>query len=356
MSEETSNWLNTMTLIGFTEKRGKAWHWRESDQGVEPNHYPGAIPLEDVKRRLFFWEPVEGTVESTFITGDGVEKIEEEDAKHIIRPRTERLGPAKILGKFKRDFKIHHFDEWLLTNVANILDDSLSIGSAGLLKDGAQAWVQAQMSDNIVTPEGVEFRPYISAATSLDGSLATTYKTGNELIVCDNTMHAALQGEAFRVKIRHSKNSLARIHDIRSALGVIHQEAESFQEEIKQLTRTTVTDKEWDAFLDAYAPLPEVKTTKGGGPGQGYTMAENKRDKLSQLYRNDERSSPWVGTAFGVLQAVNTYANHDAIVRGQHSRAERNMIRALKLDKKMQSDVDKSDVQVLDVLNMVLAA
>lgn len=349
MSRETAQWLNTMTLIGFTEKRGKAWHWRESDQGAEPNHYPGAIPLEDVKRRLFFWTPREGSVDSTYIDDDGVTTINESDAKHIIRPKTDRFGPAKILGKFKKDYKIHDYEEWLTTKIANILDADLQIGSAGLLKDGAQAWVQAEMPENVTTPEGVEFRPYISGATSLDGSLSTTYKTGNELIVCDNTMHAALQGSAFRVKIRHTKNSLDKIHDMRTALGVVHQEAESFAAEIKELTSTTVTDRQWSAFLDVYTPLPEVKKTKGGGPGNGYTLAENKRDRLSSLYYNDPRSSDWAGTAFGVLQAVNTYNNHDSIVRGDHSRAERNMQLALR------GKVDKSDAKVLDVLKMVLA-
>jgi phage/plasmid-like protein (TIGR03299 family) len=340
-----------MTLIGFTDKRGKAWHWRESDQGVEPNHYAGAIPLEDVRRRLFFWQPVEGEHLSRYVdpeTGE-TETMVSDDVKDIIRPRTDRLGPAKRLSTFKRDFKIHDYSEWLITNVQNILDDSLAIGSAGLLKDGAQAWVQAQMPDNVTTPEGVEFRPYISAATSLDGSLATTYKTGNELIVCDNTMHAALQGDAFRVKIRHTKNSLAKIHDVRSALGVIHQEADDFAKEIKELTSTEVSEKQWQAFLDAYTPLPEVKKTKGGGPGQGYTMAETKRDRLSALYHNDPRVSDWTGTAFGVLQAANTYDNHESIVRGQHSRLERNITMAIK-DKR-----DQKDAEVLDTLRMVLA-
>ena len=27
MSQETSQWLNTRTLIGFTDKRGNAWHY-----------------------------------------------------------------------------------------------------------------------------------------------------------------------------------------------------------------------------------------------------------------------------------------------------------------------------------------
>jgi len=55
MSAETSTWLNTRTLIGFTDQRGHAWHYRSSDQGDEPNHYPGAIPIGDVRRRLFDW-------------------------------------------------------------------------------------------------------------------------------------------------------------------------------------------------------------------------------------------------------------------------------------------------------------
>ena len=48
MSQETSQWLSTRTLIGFTDKRGNAWHYRAEEQGTEPNHYPLAVPAEDV--------------------------------------------------------------------------------------------------------------------------------------------------------------------------------------------------------------------------------------------------------------------------------------------------------------------
>ncbi len=58
MSRESLTWLNRNTLIGFTTKRGTAWHSRARHQGDEPNHYPGPIPVSDVKRRLFGWEPV----------------------------------------------------------------------------------------------------------------------------------------------------------------------------------------------------------------------------------------------------------------------------------------------------------
>jgi len=56
MSKETSEWLNQNVLVGYTETRGNAWHYKASDQGEEANHYDGAVPLEDVNRRLFDWE------------------------------------------------------------------------------------------------------------------------------------------------------------------------------------------------------------------------------------------------------------------------------------------------------------
>ena len=53
MSRETLQHLNTNTLIGFTDKRGHAWHYREEHQGGESNHYPGPVPVNDILRRLF---------------------------------------------------------------------------------------------------------------------------------------------------------------------------------------------------------------------------------------------------------------------------------------------------------------
>ncbi len=43
-------------------------------------------------------------------------------------------------------------------------------------------------------------------------------------------------------------------------------------------------------------------------------MAENRREVLQRLYRHDERVAPWAGTAWGVVQAVNTMTHHEAVV------------------------------------------
>jgi phage/plasmid-like protein (TIGR03299 family) len=309
MSKETMQWLNQNTLVGFTDKRGKAWHYRENEQGEQANHYAGAIPVEDVHSRLFDWDAVSAA--PWFQMPDGT-MVQDESRQYIVRSDT-----RAPLGVFGLGYTPHPYKEWLVRNVETILDDDLQIGSAGLLKGGGVAWVQVEMSES-VKAAGVEFRPFLTASTSFDGSLASTYLTGAQVVVCDNTLSVALGSASSVIKVKHSRNSIGKIADVREALGIVHSAADDFIAQIEALTAREVSDKEWKAFVEAYT-MPGNADTKAGA-----TIAERRQGELAYLWNADERVSPWAGTAFGVIQAVNTHTHHVATVRGKH-RAERNM-------------------------------
>ncbi len=347
MSRETIEWLNTYTL-----QSRRAWHTDDQLQKIARTVYDGAIPLEDVRRRLFAWDPLRGDVTSTgsILTPEGVETVTMTDPDRITIMRPPRaLGPddaGAILGVFKSGYQAHPYDKWLLENVSHILDADLGIYSAGLLRGGAQAWVQVSVPDTITTPEGVTFRPNLLAVTSFDGSLATTYKRTVTNTVCDNTMGCALgerHGQVYRVK--HSRYSDLKIVEARDALAMIHTVADDFASEVAALCEITVSDSEWTAFLDSLSPLEADGKAK---TGRSLTMAVNKRDELNRLWNHDTRVLPWKGTAFGVVQAVNTHAHHFQTVRGAE-RDERNMSLAV------TGGFDKLDTSTLDALNAVLA-
>jgi phage/plasmid-like protein (TIGR03299 family) len=337
MSRETMTWLNTNTLIGFTEKRGNAWHYRADSQGDEPNHYTGAIPADDVIRRLFAWNAISVPIyvnvpDFGMMPVDGRQAIARDDS-------------YAVMGMFKEGYTMHQYRETLIDNMANIIDTSsgdLGIGSAGLLRNGAQAWVSIEVPDNIVTPEGVEFRPHLLACTSHDGSLATTYKRVVTNVVCDNTMAAGLaeQGQAYRIK--HSKYSKLKLNDARDALAIVHTIGDDFAAEVAELCAIDVSNKAWSEFLNAHSPVPETA-------GRSLTMALNTRESLTQLWNSDIRVSPWRNTAWGVVQAVNTYEHHTKTVRGA-TRPERNMTRAL------TGGVDTLDTDTMSTLRKVLAS
>lgn len=333
MSAETDLHLNTNVLIGFTDKRGTAWHYRADFQTIDPvtghvgNHYPGPIPIDHVNTRLFNWEalssPIFTLVPNPDYDPDGQEGIN--NPPEIMRPVEGKQllthsGTDIDLGIHNVTYEIHQYQEWLVNVFGRLLDDSdLGIASAGLLAKGAQAWVSLELPDTIGTPEGVEFRPFLLGATSHDGSISTIYKRAMQFVVCDNTLSMALREKGQQYKIRHTRNSSVRLPEARDALNLLYVDAENFAEEVKELCALTVTDKQWSEFLDAHIPLPEED-------GVGRTKAGNKRDEWTELWNSDPRVSPWKNTAFGVLQAGNTWNTHIAAFKtSKNTRGSRNM-------------------------------
>ena len=322
MSAETFEWLNTMQLIGFTKKRGNAWHYREEMQGEENNHYPEAIPVDDVKRRLFDFTIDEHPfyIKVPNSNGNGNHYAEVEDRKVMVTSDTH-----EVLGVFKAGYTGHDYTEWLINNVASIIDDDLAIGSAGLLKNRGQAYVTIEMPDSIKSPTGVEYRPNLLACTSFDGTLATTYKRVVTVIVCDNTLAAGLSEKDQTFKLKHSKYSGMKISDAREALAIVHSMAEDFESELTRLTEWEISDDDFSKLLNSVVPIPEDASNK-----RGVTVAEKKQAEILNLYRHDDRSAPWNGNAFGVLQAFNTWNHHFAQVRKGAPRIVRNMENVVK--------------------------
>ena len=68
-----------------------------------------------------------------------------------------RSDTNAVLKIFSTGYVMHQYREWLLTAVADIVDDDLAISSAGLLRGGAVAWVEVSVPEMITTPVGFDF-------------------------------------------------------------------------------------------------------------------------------------------------------------------------------------------------------
>ena len=128
---------------------------------------------------------------------------------------------------------------------------------------------------------------------------------------------------------------------------MVYSVADEFAAEVKQLCATTVTDRQWRAFLDAH--VPQVDPQGHALEGRAATSARLKRAALGDLYRATRGARRGPGTAHGVLAAVNTYEHHEAAVRGA-TRAERNMLRTV------TGEFGALDRTSWHTLNAVLAA
>ena len=78
------------------------------------------------------------------------------------------------------------------------------------------------------------------------------------------------------------------------------------------------------------------------------TLQEKKQEQLSQLWRNDNRVSPWANTGYGVIQAFNTWEQHFKGTRRGTTMAERNMLATI------NGDIEQSDREVYATMMRVL--
>lgn len=316
MTSETLQWLQENTLIGFTDKRGAAWHGREADD----NHFAGAVP-QDRALELLSYPVNEGLLQAIVMNDDGVMTVDDDTRKAIVRTDT-----RKILGVFKLGYQMHQPKEWCLENLDLILSGGLEIGSVVVLKGGAVAAVQAELPENRIAQgkgaEPVEYRPFVTAATSFDGSIATTYGRGAQVVVCDNTLSVALRSFDAVTKVRHSRHSLNRIGEIRTNLAlVVEQSADAFDAQVQALTAQHVTDQRFAEIVKAFTGVDTAKE------GRSLTIAEKKEAALLDLWRRDERVAPWKNSAYGVLAAFNTASHH--IFGADASRVQRNQQRVI---------------------------
>lgn len=319
MTMESMHWLRNNVAVGFTDTRGPAW-WNSRgfgfaggvDMGIRddgrPNHYPGPIPVEDLASLLFAHEIESVPVYVPNPEFDGTNPDVPEFVQIPERQATRHSGNGTVYGIFRPGYEIHQPSAFVV-QIENILDDDVSVGSAGSLRDGAVSWVSVEVPENITTPDGVEFRPNLYAMTSHDGTMATMFGRCVTNIVCDNTLRAATNEAGQKLKVKHTKNSGFRIQTARDALAVIHSETEDFANWTESLLRIKVTEKSFGKFLDLWSPVPQ-DTEKAKANARAVTLSENRRETLTSLWKSDPRVEPWKGTGWGVVQAVNTYDQH----------------------------------------------
>lgn len=337
MSAETLEWLNENTMIGFTAERekyaGQGWTTFNTTTGQNEAWwhqdgyklgYPGAIPADEVIKHLFHWTPVEcpitlrvpcGADEADGQDGTGAyyRLVPDMQRKAMIRPDNDT-----VFGYFgKESYKPHLYPEWLIDGPAKIVDSELGIGTAGLLRGGGVAYVTLELPDMVRIGAGMDIRPWIVASTSLDGTRATTFKTGSFAPVCDNSLDAFFfGGDEGKFKVKHSSKSMGKLADARTALGLVYQHAEEMSAFLDSLATVDVTDQQFQQIIAQIAPVPapEHQPGKNGAVQvknqRSITIAEGKQNDLTNLWLRDPRAAPWTGTLLGAFQSFNTWNEH----------------------------------------------
>lgn len=128
------------------------------------------------------------------------------------------------------------------------------------LRDGRRTVFLARLGDGFQVGGVDAVKLYAMLADSYDGSLALTVGTTAVRVVCQNTLAMAMPEIEARphYKVKHTKNSVTKVEDVRNAMELALVWADGFQAKAEELINTEVSKGRFEEIIREC--FPKVKS------------------------------------------------------------------------------------------------
>jgi phage/plasmid-like protein (TIGR03299 family) len=217
----------------------------------------------------------------------------------VVSPRYQVVQPTEVLHFYKDLVEAGGFE----------------LETAGVLKGGKKLWALARTGQETLLRGNDRVKAYLLLATSCDGSMCTTAQFTSVRVVCNNTLQMAVGDSTGAVKVPHSTKFDPQA--VKEALGLGLSGWDQFMANIKQLSQRPISATEaaqyfgdvlGEQVLDmdnpAVSRAMQQVTALYSGAGMGSLLAGSR------------------GTAWGLLNAVTEFVDHQRRARSQDYRLD----------------------------------
>lgn len=190
--------------------------------------------------------------------------------------------------------------------------------TAGVLKGGRKFWALARTGQSTAIKGNDQVNGYLLLATSCDGTLATTATPTTVRVVCNNTLAIALNNACEPIKVPHSTRFDPRA--VKSQLGIAVSQWDDFMYRMRTLAERKV---QWHEAMGFFMSV--LCDTQPNSPIPDVLPNERALRKVQSLYEGKGRGATLAsaqGTAWGLLNAVTEYADHERRARSNEYRMD----------------------------------
>lgn len=190
--------------------------------------------------------------------------------------------------------------------------------TAGVLKGGRKLWALARTGQSAALKGNDVVNGYLLLATSCDGTLATTATPTTIRVVCNNTLTIAVNGASQAIKVPHSTRFDPRA--VKQQLGITVSQWDDFMYRMRTLAGRPVKTHEAKDYLRSV--LYEALAANPERPG---ISNERALTKVLSMYEGHGRGAELEaakGTAWGLLNAVTEYVDHERRARSNEYRMD----------------------------------
>lgn len=229
-------------------------------------------------------------------------RSDSKEALSVVSQRYQVVQPREVL-EFYRDLTEH---------------SGYELETAGVLKGGRKLWALARTGQSTAIKGNDLVNGYLLLATSCDGTLATTATPTTVRVVCNNTLTISLSGASRAIKVPHSTRFDSQA--VKKQLGIAVSQWDEFMYRMRALAERKVQWTEAMSFFmevlcdtGAHDPIPNVLPNKRA------------MEKVQSLYEGKGRGSEMEsarGTAWGLLNAVTEYVDHERRARSLEYRMD----------------------------------
>lgn len=216
----------------------------------------------------------------------------------VVSQRYKVVQPREIL-EFYRD----------LTEISGF-----ELETAGILKGGRKIWALAKTGQSSMLKGNDTVNGYLLLATACDGTLATTAQFTSIRVVCNNTLAVALGDSTGAIKVPHSTSFDAEA--VKRKLGISVSSWDGFMYSMKTLADRKVKSTEaFNYFLRVFSD----QTNPAG------LTNERAMTKAMSMYEGRGLGAELAssrGTAFGLLNSVTQFVDHERRARSVDHRLE----------------------------------
>jgi len=219
----------------------------------------------------------------------------------VVSQRYQVVQPREIL-EFYRD----------LTEISGF-----ELETAGVLKGGKKIWALARTGQSTALRGNDVTNGYVLLATACDGTLATTAQFTSIRVVCNNTLAVALAGGVGAVKVPHSTSFDAEA--VKKQLGISVSTWDEFMYRMKGLSERKVKSVEAERYFLRVFTDQNMKSLSSG---QTNERAMAKALTLFEGHGKGSGLDSSKGTAFGLLNAVTEFVDHERRARSVDHRLD----------------------------------
>lgn len=166
--------------------------------------------------------------------------------------------------------------------------------------------------------------PLVQFRQGHDGGLSVVVEVTPLRFVCVNGVRVPVADYTYAWKVKHTSGIQDKISDIEKSLDLITHYYKRLPEIGDKLVTMRVDDHYWERFLERLIPLPNYAAEDESKGGRALTMARNRREKLTDVWRTTDNLENIRNTRWGALQAVCAFHDHHTTIRKTSNRSLEN--------------------------------